>query len=217
MRSEVAVAEQDVPADLGAHVLQRHQVGEDWKPPDHSVVDAGVDHHDLFADHPDGDVDAVGLEERPGPHPGGDDDGARRDFGAVGEPHTGDPVTVDEQTGDGGSLLNPHPCRAGGRRKRLCGQVRVAVAAAGFPSERRERRQVGERPHPCHLGVVDLLGLHPDSALRGKAFAQRVHVGFADADDIAGLTEPDVECLIPEKLEAARKPRGRRRPLRPAS
>ncbi len=79
---KVAVAEQDVAADLGADVLQRHEVGEHRHV---ARLDAGVDGDDLLTHDPDGHVDAVWLEEGLRPDTGGDDDGARRHRAAVGQ------------------------------------------------------------------------------------------------------------------------------------
>ena len=169
--------------------MQRHQIGEHRH---RSQVDAGRDHHDLLADHPDRHVDSIGRQKRLGPYAGCDDDSARADLGAVGQLHPGDGITVGEQTGYRGALADSHAGRAGGDGERLGGLVGVAVAAAGFPAERGERGQVSRRPQAGYLGGVDLLGLDTDGALGGHAFAQGVDVGFTDADDVSGLSEADV-------------------------
>src|SRR5205807_1107066 len=100
----------------------------------------------------------------------------------------GPDVLHRDQFGDGGNRANVDTRRG----QRLRGHARVAVAAAGLPAERLEWRQVRERPHAGNLGPVDLLGLHTDRALRGKAFAEGLDVGFTDTDNISGLPEADV-------------------------
>ena len=149
-----------------------------------------------------------------GPDAGRHHDGVRDDLGAVGQPHAGDLVTLDQQPGHVGALPNSHACGTCRHGEGLRGLVRVAVAAARLPRERLERRQVGERPQPGDLGGVDLLGLHTDGPLCGKAFAQRVGIAFAHPDDVSGLTEPDVgaEDLLGllEHLEADGGHRGQR-------
>lgn len=190
---QIGISEQQLAVRLGPDVLQRYQVGEDRYG---AGVQSGFDRHDLFPVHPDRDVDAVGRQERPGPDTGGDDDGACRDPGAVDQLDTGDSVPVDDQPGHGGALVDSYPGGSGRHRERLRGLVGVAVPAAGLPPERRERFQIGPRPHLGHFGSVDLLGLHPDLALGGQALAQVVDVGCPDTDDIAGLPEPDVGAEV---------------------
>ena len=178
-------------------------------------LDAGVDRHELFADHPDGDVDAVRRQERLGPDAGRHHHGVRGDLGAVGQPHAGDLVTLDQQPGHVGALKNSYTCGTCRHGERLRGPVGVAVAAARLPRERLERRQVRERPQPGDLGGVDLLGLHADGPLCGKAFAQRVGIAVADPDHVSRLAEPDVGA--DRSPRPSRTPRGRRWPWRPAS
>ena len=73
---QVAVAEQQLPAALGADVLQRDQVGEDRH---RTEVGARVEQHDRLAVHADRQVDAERGEQRDRPGAGRHDDGAGRD------------------------------------------------------------------------------------------------------------------------------------------
>lgn len=89
-------------------------------------------------------------------------------------------------------MLAPAPRAPRRDGQRLRCPVGVTEPAARLVGEGGERFQIRVRPHRRDVGGVDLLGLHADGTLGGQALAQRVHVRFADSDDIAGLAEVDV-------------------------
>ena len=101
-------------------------------------------------------------------------------------------------------------------RERLGGLIARRHTRRGPPRRTRRRASRSAYGHSrADVGGVDLLGLHADGALGGKALAQRLHVLLADADDVSGLPEADV--VAEQLLGVLEHLETRRWPWRPVS